>query len=100
MKLVDRTGQKFGRLTVLYRAGNLSGRPAWLCRCDCGEAKVVRVTQLVSGSTRSCGCLATESRTKHGLTDSFEHRVWRGIRTRCNNPNATYYENYGGRGIS
>lgn len=36
----------------------------------------------------------------HGLCNTPEHSVWGGIKTRCYNPNATGYENYGGRGIT
>ena len=35
----DMTGQTFGRLTVLARAGTDRDRKAtWLCRCACGNA--------------------------------------------------------------
>jgi len=37
-KLKDITGQKFGKLTVLYRNGsNASGVAKWQCRCECGR---------------------------------------------------------------
>ena len=39
-------------------------------------------------------------REYHGLTDTFEHRVWRGMRVRCKNPNHHTYVRYGGRGIT
>lgn len=32
-------------------------RSLWKCRCDCGGEKVVSITQLTTGHTRSCGCL-------------------------------------------
>lgn len=51
------TGQKFGRLTVLERAENISSQVAWLCECDCGNKKVVTTSHLRSGHTKSCGCL-------------------------------------------
>lgn len=42
-KLYDLTGQKFGRWTVLGRAGNDENRAAtWLCHCECGAERVVR----------------------------------------------------------
>ena len=38
----DLTGQKFNRLTVFYRVKwPSSGAAQWLCKCDCGEWKVV-----------------------------------------------------------
>lgn len=37
-KIKDITGQKFGRLTVLYRLHNCSKkRVHWLCVCECGN---------------------------------------------------------------
>lgn len=32
----------------------------WLCKCDCGNESVTRGTDLKSGITQSCGCLAKE----------------------------------------
>jgi hypothetical protein len=58
-KLIDMTGQKFGRLIVLRREPGLE--PArWLCRCDCGREKVVRGMLLRLGKTTSCGCFRRE----------------------------------------
>ena len=62
-KLIDLTGQKFGRLTVLKRnSENLNGKPAWVCQCECGNIKIIRGTDLRSGKTLSCGCLQKERR--------------------------------------
>ncbi|WP_445486433.1 hypothetical protein [Niallia sp. 03133] len=37
---------------------------------------------------------------KHGLSKTRIHALWRKVRDRCNNPNASNYQNYGGRAIS
>jgi len=59
--LIDLTGQKFGRLTVLGRTDqHKSGNIIWACRCDCGQEHGVVSTSLRSGRTRSCGCLRSE----------------------------------------
>ena len=64
-KLVDLVGQRFNRLTVLGRSEkNLYGKPAWICRCDCGKNTVVGGYQLKSGHIKSCGCLNNESDLK------------------------------------
>lgn len=52
----DLTGQKFGMLTVLYRAENHNGDIYWHCQCDCGEEKDVYAYNLTSGKCKSCGC--------------------------------------------
>lgn len=59
-KLIDLTGQKFGRLTVLKRGDNLGRDVAWICKCDCGNEKLIRGADLRSGKTKSCGCLQRE----------------------------------------
>jgi hypothetical protein len=61
----DLTGQKFGRLTVLYRAEdyidkNGRNKIMWHCRCECGNEKDIRGSNLTFGSTKSCGCLSKE----------------------------------------
>ena len=58
MKLIDLTGQRFGRLTVLRRDGyGNAWQTMWLCQCDCGNVSRVDRGNLVRGRTRSCGCL-------------------------------------------
>lgn len=55
-RLIDLTGQKFGRLTVLERDLNRKG-VYWICRCDCGNVKSILGQHLKSKHTQSCGCL-------------------------------------------
>ena len=64
-KVKDLTGQTFGRLKVLERAGsNKDGRALWLCKCDCGNIVSIRRDHLTGrqkengriGYTISCGC--------------------------------------------
>ena len=65
---VDLTGQRFGRLTVLYRAEakTKSKKVLWHCRCDCGNETDVFAGALSRGLTQSCGCLNREvSRNMH-----------------------------------
>lgn len=56
--IVDLTGRRFGKLTVLYRDDNLNNLAAWMCECDCGNRKRIRGTSLTrkKDPTRSCGC--------------------------------------------
>ena len=59
---VDLTGKRFGKLLVLNQAENRVFRSGssttWRCLCDCGNTTTVLQSLLVSGNTRSCGCLA------------------------------------------
>lgn len=56
----DLRGQKFGRLTVLYRTPDPSPpskRVYWKCQCECGNTTIVQASNLSMGKTKSCGCL-------------------------------------------
>ena len=60
-KFIDLTSQKFGRLTVVCRAGSSKRSEAtWNCVCDCGNEKIVTSSSLKIGNTKSCGCIFKE----------------------------------------
>jgi len=64
-QLIDLSGRKFGRLSVIKRADDYiqpSGgrRPKWLCRCECGNLVSVKGSALSNGTSKSCGCLQKE----------------------------------------
>lgn len=56
-KFENLAGQRFGKLLIIERAPNRGRNTAWLCKCDCGESKVVPAYRLKSGRTASCGCV-------------------------------------------
>lgn len=104
-KIEDRTGQTFGRLTVLARAANRvrggKQRSYWLCRCVCGNEPEVMGESLKSGNTKSCGCLDDHrGSTTHGKHLSRAYSAWAAAKARCGNPNHQSYARYGGRGIA
>jgi hypothetical protein len=99
------TGQTFGLLTVVERAGTYSdGHILWRCSCACGSETKIASNQLKRGKARSCGCNTREAiraaKTKHGKCKSTEYNSWAAMTGRCLNPNATGYTRYGGRGIT
>lgn len=60
-------GERFGRLVVLKEGrvrrtdGHASHRYYCLCKCDCGNEKIIdKSTILRTDGVRSCGCLARE----------------------------------------
>jgi len=55
MKLIDLIGEKFGRLMVLKRENS-----KWLCKCECGNEKLISGCSLKNGKTQSCGCLRSK----------------------------------------
>lgn len=60
-KCKDLTGQKFKRLLVVSREPSKNGHVSWLCLCDCGNYTTVRGDKLITGHTKSCGCLHKEA---------------------------------------
>lgn len=103
-KVKNLLGKKFGRLLVIRRVENNNrNRAMWLCKCDCGKEKITSGYRLISGKTRSCGCLIKESiskiATKHHKRNTKLYTVWCSMKQRCYNPNNIAYKNYGGRGI-
>jgi hypothetical protein len=103
-KVIDLTGQKFGRLTVTERAGAKNGHAAWKCVCDCGTVIETRSCDLRNGKTTSCGCLHNEMTANitksHGKCNTRLYSIFRGMKERCYNPNVKHFKDYGGRGIS
>ena len=75
------------------------------CDCDCGKAGHVTARySVLHGLSRSCGCgKPKQAHLKHGESCkgqwSPEYRAWVNMITRCHNPNATRFKDWGGRGI-
>ena len=61
-KLIDLTGNKYGRLTVLHKdtERKTNSGSYWICQCDCGKIKSVKSSSLRRGEIESCGCLRNE----------------------------------------
>lgn len=57
----DIRGQRFGRLVALQGIREDSKPYRWLCECDCGNRVKVVTAKLLSGHTKSCGCLKTKA---------------------------------------
>ena len=65
-KVIDLTGQQFGKLIVIKRAENDKfGKAQWLCKCECGNEKVINGASLRKGLTTSCGCNKLEKLKKY-----------------------------------
>jgi len=53
-------GKRFGRFVVVERESKDKRHPHLICNCDCGKQVSVNAEQLLSGKTKSCGCLRIE----------------------------------------
>src|SRR5262249_20201455 len=108
----DLTGQRFGRLTVLYQVRKSRNRHTiWRCRCDDENEVEVQAGNLGT-HTNSCGCLRREQAAQQAADRNYRHggairnnrsrlyESWTDIKQRCLNPRDKDFEDYGGRGIT
>lgn len=103
-KIIDLSGQRFGRLTAVEPTERRCGESiVWRCLCECGNEIFVRATSLRAGHTQSCGCLSRDLTKKrfltHGMTYTREYNTWKSMHARCKNPKRPGFADYGGRGI-
>jgi len=103
MKKIPLVGRRFGLLVVLFEHDRKGDKPRYHCQCDCGGWTLAMSSNLLRGSTQSCGCLQRKrlsaAKTKHGRNKTPEHRAWSAMKTRCYNEANKAFPNWGGRGI-
>lgn len=93
-------GDRFGKYTLVERRPtDARGQQRWLCRCECGAERVVRLAHLRHGKATSCGCVKLPTTLKHGGYQRPEFRTWSAMKRRCYNPNDKRFADWGGRGI-
>lgn len=92
--------QKFNKLTTISYSDGF-----WKCLCDCGEVTECLTSHLISGNTKSCGCikkqksienikLAIKKNTKYNLKIASARRVWKTYIYTDKNCNLTFEEFY------
>lgn len=112
-KTANLNGKQFARLTVIrfdgYHPHPCGLRKAkWFCSCLCGKSVSVYASNLIRGTTGSCGCRTKEeiakALTKHGCARADgatkEWRAWNSMKRRCWKKSDKRYGRYGGRGIA
>lgn len=99
-KATDMSGSISGRLKVIEKAESRGKQAMWLCECSCGNKSIVSGGSLRSGRSTSCGCLAKELVTTHGMYKTNTYSSWQHMKTRCNDENFHQFYDYGGRGIT
>ncbi|MGR6008091.1 hypothetical protein ACT7CZ_02735 [Bacillus cereus] len=97
---LDILGETFGNLTVVGYSHTQRNGSYWDCVCKCGNTKKVTKNHLMTGHTKSCGCLRPQVITKHGDHKERLYSIWSGMKRRCLNKSANDYYKYGERGIS
>lgn len=72
-KFVDLVGKKFGRLTVIEKAGkDKNNKILWKCQCNCGNELIVRGQALRCGDNKSCGCLNRDNARIKGKNRAYD----------------------------
>jgi hypothetical protein len=102
-RFIDLTNMRFGKLLVMSSTfiGNKGEEGGlWLCKCDCGNEKIVKRVELRTGRVKSCGCAQYKSGFEHGLSRSVFASIRQGMMTRCYNPNSKDYHNYHDKNIT
>ena len=87
-KIVNlKSGDKYGRLTVVERSGHVGKARAYIFDCDCGDTVKLSAHRVASGNTNSCGCLqkqkASEATRTHGKYGTRVYAIWAGMLTRA-----------------
>lgn len=102
MKTPD-SGTEFGRLTftgsLVREQRSTYTLTLYECLCKCGVVAMFPRGNLVSGKTRSCGCIKVEQRVTHGMSKSPEYTVWDSMVQRVTNPKTNCRRNYFDKGI-
>jgi hypothetical protein len=101
-------GGRYGKLIIIEEVDNIKvGKRTHRlikCKCDCGNEKIVRLTNLTSNNSKSCGCLQNkippiERHYTHYMSDTIEYNSWKAMKRRCYDLKHRSYKDYGGRGI-
>ena len=103
--LIDLTGQKFGKLTVLrFSKFDSNYSSIWECLCECGNTAHVHTYVLRKGYSKSCGCsknsAISAANKRHGMIDTRFYHIWQNMKNRCINTKHNAYKHYGERGIT
>lgn len=106
-KVIDLTGRKYGRLTVIKHIGKDKYNNAiWECKCSCGNIINTRGSTLRNGKIKSCGCLHKEmtkqlakNNITHNMSNTRLYRTWQSMKSRCYYKQNNRYKYYGANGV-
>lgn len=106
----DITNKKFSRLTAVRFVGrNNDNRDVWEFLCSCGNKKNISYRWVKNGTSKSCGCLASEltakrnykhGHTKHNNIMTPEFSSWLSMKGRLTDKTYHAREHYIRRGIT
>ena len=65
-------GDKFGYWTVLEKVAATKTRDDYLVKCVCGKERICKRKDLITGTTKSCGCMASKIARKKKYENGFK----------------------------
>ena len=93
-------GQIIHSWTILDHRKDHFSEMSYLCRCICGNERIIRRRDLSRGKSTQCSsCHIKDKNTTHNLSKSPIYKIWASMMQRCNNPKNKDFKHYGGRGI-
>lgn len=78
-------GKRFGKLVATQHLGRIKNSDPdqyWVCKCDCGNEKIIRARNLANGNTRSCGCASGKLPKGQAAFNQLRNSYKRGAKTR------------------
>ncbi len=97
-------GDKYNLWEILKETTMQKNQSMVLARCDCGTERILSLTSITKGESKSCGCVRnkklSEMKTTHGLCRHPLFKVWCKMRRRCYDKNIESYPYYGGKGVT
>lgn len=74
---VDLTGQRFGELAVIGKAGGKKDRYyLWRCQCDCGGKISASTKELRRGTISNCGCIPKKTARNGRIAENLSGKVF------------------------
>lgn len=100
---VDHSGKQFSNWTILGFAGrDVHNQALWNCLCACGTQKILPISSIRDGRSKSCGCMrykiTADKNTTHGMAGTPTYKSWHGMLQRVQGKGG--HESYPERGIS
>lgn len=89
-------GEKYGVYTIIKYLKFENGKHYVLVRCECGNEKVMSYHNLKDKRKSNNWCEKCRNPKDRKRLKS----IYKGMKTRCFNPNSKSYKNYGGKGIT
>ena len=87
--------EKINKLTILREIKSKKKGTFVLCKCDCGNTKVILLYNILKNKTKSCGMCKYKGHYDTRLAGIYSNMV-----RRCTSKKSSDFKNYGARGIS